>query len=253
MTLQRECLAPLITKICPFCLEEEPVYERVYWNLRSMVLCPLHHSLLINRCPACHRLIPTFRPTPPLTCPYCFKDYRHTASPMSVSPDSLFYRSQMVVLSMLGINKRNKQGKHPLFALSPLEEFQPWQYFDLLDRFGTVLPALRPEKLLVSLVHTPALIDTGLPSLPEQIRSSAIHLCLFHALFVSWPQGVSLILNSSDLQSAVTMLSSGAQDDQHQPDAFYLTLMHILTSMHRRRDQKMLLQQEKRALSETFL
>lgn len=46
-------------RICPLCVEVSPVWERLVWTFRPLVICPDHAVFLIDRCPQCRR---TFLP-----------------------------------------------------------------------------------------------------------------------------------------------------------------------------------------------
>lgn len=49
-------------QLCPICLQEEPYY-RLIWGLSVVSACPLHHCLLIDRCPQCQLQILWSRPS----------------------------------------------------------------------------------------------------------------------------------------------------------------------------------------------
>jgi TniQ len=239
------CLPPLTTQVCPMCLEEEPGYERLYWNIRYTLICPHHHCVYIDRCPHCLQLIPSFRPTLPSACPSCFRDYRMAPSVL-VLPDSLFYASQFMVLHMLGIDEANRQKLPPLFEQSPLQELPSRQYFALLERFGTVVPYLRPEKTLVVLARKYALSDAFPSSLRDDTKRRAIHLSLFHALFVSWPEVAQTIFTQPLLQRKD--LLGDAANHQHTSQGMpYQTLLDIFSRMQTRSGLEVLLRQEKQS------
>jgi TniQ len=42
-------------KVCPECLAQGTPYRRAVWDLKLLMVCPVHGSWLIWRCPACHR------------------------------------------------------------------------------------------------------------------------------------------------------------------------------------------------------
>jgi hypothetical protein len=45
-TIARHCLPRGTTRLCSVCLEENQPYERLFWNLRSVLLC-LHHQIFL--------------------------------------------------------------------------------------------------------------------------------------------------------------------------------------------------------------
>jgi len=100
------CMPRGTTKVCPVCLGEEPeAYERLYWNLRSVLICPRHLIFLIDRCPNCKCLIPTQVRSSITDCPYCHTgDYR-AAVPETLAQDSFLYKSQQILLRFLGVEE----------------------------------------------------------------------------------------------------------------------------------------------------
>ena len=48
------------TKVCPRCLEEEG-YDRLYWMVRRVVICPYHLLRLVEVCPSYQQKIPSLR------------------------------------------------------------------------------------------------------------------------------------------------------------------------------------------------
>jgi len=41
--------------VCPECLREEPVYERLLWSFAPLSICSVHGVALMDRCPSCRR------------------------------------------------------------------------------------------------------------------------------------------------------------------------------------------------------
>src|SRR6266567_830092 len=144
-TAARYCMPQGTTKVCPVCLAEEPeAYERLYWNLRSVLICPRHLVFLIDRCPSCNCLIPTQVRSSITDCPYCHSgDYR-AAVPATLAQDSLLCKGQQMLLRFLGVEETSSREISQPFHGSPLAGLSPWQYFDLLDHFRVVAPYLRP-------------------------------------------------------------------------------------------------------------
>jgi hypothetical protein len=136
---ERYCLASQRTKVCPACLEETSAYERLYWNIQVLIICPQHRLFLVDRCPRCQRHIPVLRRTALAECPYCLDgDYR-VAKRLMLPQHSLLYQSQLLLLHMLGVDDPLCQAMPSLFMHSLLDKLQPWQYFDLLFRFGFLI------------------------------------------------------------------------------------------------------------------
>ena len=245
--VHRACLPPLTTQICLTCLEEEPGYERLYWNLRYTLICPHHQQVLIDRCPRCQQCIPSFRLARTLTCPSCSRDYR-LAPRVRVSPDALVYASQLMVLSRLGIGESPGQKCPPLFEQSPLEGLSPWQYFALLDRFRAVAPYLRPERMLATLAQTSsALSRDAFPSaLQGDTKRRAIHLCLFHALFVAWPEMAQTILTQPLLQSN-EISGKIARNQYMSQERLYQMLADTFSRVQARAGQEVLQRQERQS------
>ena len=137
--ITRHFLPALTTKVCPACLEQDG-YERLYWNIRWVLICPHHHLFLVDRCPDCHWLIPAIRRAALSECPYCGRgDYR-AVKQVTVAQDSLLSMSQLMVLHELGVDVQRSQNVPPLFQNTPLALLHPWEYFDVLYYFGSRLP-----------------------------------------------------------------------------------------------------------------
>lgn len=196
-TAARYCMPQGTTKVCPVCLAEEPeAYERLYWNLRSVLICPRHLVFLIDRCPNCNYLIPTQVRSSITDCPYCHSgDYR-AAVPATLAQDSLLYKSQQMLLRFLGVEETSSREIPQPFHGSPLAGLSPWQYFDLLDHFRMVAPYLRPERTLSAFCRSKGFPEEPVACLQRTQKRLAVQLSLFHALFVSWPGQVFTILGT---------------------------------------------------------
>jgi hypothetical protein len=46
------------TRVCPYCIREQPGYDRLYWSMQGVQSCPRHNVRLPERCPACLKPIP---------------------------------------------------------------------------------------------------------------------------------------------------------------------------------------------------
>jgi len=226
-TVSRFCLPSLTTRVCPACLEEKYVYERLYWNIRPVLICPHHHLFLVDRCPKCHWLIPAIRRTALWECSYCNRgDYR-SAKRTTLSHDSLQYQSQLMFLHELGVDEPLSKNIPSLFQNSSLKSLQPWEYFDVFNCFGSVAPYLRPERTLTSLCRLFGLPDESSLSQGLEHHRTALQISLFHALFVSWPDHVY-----ETLYGAFSLSHSKHQDrDLHlldeQNEHLSATLKHL--------------------------
>lgn len=58
----KKALQKNYVKFCPICLQSLPYY-RLIWDLSFIKICPLHHCLLIDKCPQCHHQIKWYRPS----------------------------------------------------------------------------------------------------------------------------------------------------------------------------------------------
>ncbi len=210
---ERYCLPGAVTKVCPACLEEQGRYERLYWNVHLLLLCPRHQILLVDRCPRCGWLIPALRQTALTECPYCRKgDYR-AAARLTIAPDTLLSQGQQVLLQMLGVDAPGGEEMPAHVLAEPLAELKPWQYMDLLDSFGSVAPFLRPERALAATCRELGLPTPPLAGVAQGDRRRMVHVSLFHALFLSWPSQVEALLDCRSFRRE--LLIDWNQGDQH--------------------------------------
>jgi len=213
-TSERYCLPLQTTKVCSACLREEPVFERLYWNIRSVLICPRHRLFLISQCPNCSWLIPSLRRTALYECPYCLHgDYR-TAKSMEIPQNSLLFLSQRVLFQKLAIDELDTQDFPAFFHDSPIETLQSWQYFDLLYHFGAISSILRPDRFLPSITST--FKKAGELAYAQQSKTRGLErqVSLFHALFLSWPDMLQTIFSetfpsSPGMQQELDNLSRG--------------------------------------------
>lgn len=119
--LERFCLPLTTTEVCHACLNEQEGYDRLYWRLRPILICPRHRLFLVDRRPRCRLSIPSLRIS--LTaCPHCGTgDYR-TANRWSLSSDTLLSNGERFLLHCLGVNQVTDQGNSSPFANSPLSD-----------------------------------------------------------------------------------------------------------------------------------
>jgi hypothetical protein len=192
-TVLQYCITLRHTRVCPACLEEEEGYDRLYWRLRPLILCPVHSHLLADRCPHCDEPIPSLRPT--LTqCPYCqHGDYRRSPR-MSVPSIPWLFAGQALLFHQL-TSEHTGNGEGPAsFAGSPVLLLKPWQYFSLWERF---------QKLRLDLSHSIVIqilsqiawddhpVNSGSPFIDMEARQAA----LFHFLLASWPENLLALCN----------------------------------------------------------
>jgi len=187
------CIPLERTKVCPVCLDEEGAYDRLFWRLRSMILCPHHALVLADCCPHCSAFVPAFRPSPTI-CTYCgIGDYRRSRCPQ-ISSTSWLYSGQLLLLYFLTGEVELSRDSLLSFASSPLLRVQPWQYFRLLDAFHFLLLRLPSNSVLLhslsASIGTEELATIASPT----IQVVAVHTAFFHYLFADWPKHLLLVL-----------------------------------------------------------
>lgn len=123
------------TRVCPQCLDEIPVYDRIYWRMKYIFFCPIHRVCLRDTCSSCGQPISAFR-IDPFFCPSCRQgDYREPI-PTPMAEDQLFQISTDLFLQALGITSSQKDDL--LRQICPLLTQQPPKaYFSLLKRLMT--------------------------------------------------------------------------------------------------------------------
>jgi hypothetical protein len=234
-TTARYCMPRGTTKVCPVCLEEEPeAYERLYWNLRSVLICPRHLVFLVDRCT---RLIPTQVRSSITDCPYCDRgDYR-AAVPKTLTRDSFLYQSQQILLSFLGVEEMASRKFSRLFSESPLVDLPSWQYFDLQDHFRLVAQHLRTERILRTFCESMGFPKESADYQQRDEKQEAVQMSLFHALFVSWSKHF------------FTILDIGATPPQWEKpdDEVYLHLKHVFEERRKYSQQEMWQRQAQQA------
>jgi hypothetical protein len=125
----------------------------------------------------------------------------------------------------------NDDDSPALMRGSPLTWLAPWQYFDLLERFGTVAPYLRPEGTLAA-----ACRRLGLPEDPTSYgeldhgRRLAVQVSLFHALGAGWPEQVSMIFGSSSRLEEGPLQSANELGAQETASRVYTLLKGLFES-----------------------
>lgn len=128
---------------------------------------------------------------------------------------------------------------------SPLKWLEPWQYFDLLDRFSSVAPHLRPERTLAA-----ACRRLGVPEEPASYgqldhgRRLAVQVSLFHALGVSWPEQVLMIFSSYPRLEELSHQSASEQDAQEIASRVYALLIGLFDAEMKRGQLEVLQRQQ---------
>jgi len=184
--VRRFCVPPGTTRLCPACIKEEEWQEPLYWKLRYVLLCPRHSIVLIDRCPGCRSLIPHLLHADDTLCVHCRREDFRAAPRVVMSSHSLLQASQALILRFLGVDGSDRGEIDSRFTGSPLLRVEPWQYFHLLDRFGTLAPAL---------AGMPGAFNKEIDCQQEfpisQLREKgrvARHVILFHCAYASYQQ-----------------------------------------------------------------
>ena len=175
------------TKVCPRCLEEEG-YDRLYWMVRGMVICPYHHIRLVELCPSCQQKIPSLRPSV-LHCPHCATgDYRRAPSPL-FPEEHLLSVTSSIFYQALGIPLPSSWRLPPHLAPSPLLGISATHYFRLLERIAFEFFSELPQHTLLTVLGTiqRSGSDDLLQPEPSKPDPFLLAIMLFHLLFTSWP------------------------------------------------------------------
>ncbi len=182
------------TKICPSCLEEEPGYDRLFWRLRPVILCPRHSLVLIDRCPNCLAPIPALWPSPD-RCPYCQRGEYRQARHLLIPSSSWLYEGQTLLLHLLTTEIVEGWTGSPRFVESPLLRIEPWHYFALLERFENLLQPRLTQSIVVQALKELAWDDDQSISESPGIREVAIQMALFHYLLAYWPENLLAMID----------------------------------------------------------
>jgi hypothetical protein len=177
----------LKTQVCPLCLDEAHGYDRLYWRLRSVLLCPRHRVLLNQRCPTCAAAIPALRSH--LTrCTTCHGgDYRQRCIAL-LPEDQWLYDNHCLLFTQLGI--REEEGIAPLpTSFSPLALLPSWQYFGLHTDFLTIFSSTSPAMRTLQ-----AFLAEAPPVRALQARFPFTNLLLLHYILAGWPAHFQVML-----------------------------------------------------------
>ena len=151
------------TRVCPLCLDEAKSYDRLYWRVKQVFLCPRHEVLLVTHCPACQSPIPALRMH--LTrCPYCqHGEYRRAV--LSLTPEETWLKeSHMVLLHHLGV-EQEEMGGH----LSNTDDQTRLQHLSSHDYFWILAQ-------LLQLLHHDTMDEYVLPWMLKTLSSSHTRL-----------------------------------------------------------------------------
>jgi len=185
-TARRIGISTRHTKLCLDCLEEEPGYDRLFWRLRPVILCPRHSLLLIDRCPACLAPIPGLRPSPH-RCPYCQHGEYRQARRALIPSASWLHEGQKLLLHLLTTGSVGSWAGSSMFVDSPILRIEPWHYFALLERFQNLLQPRLTQSIVVQALKKLAWEDDQSINESPAIREVAMQMALFHYLLASWP------------------------------------------------------------------
>ncbi len=204
-------------KLCPACLEEEPGYDRLFWRLRPVILCPHHTLLLIDRCPLCHEPIPGLRPASE-RCPYCQRgDYRQILR-AKIPSTSLLYQGQLLLLNLLTTESTRGWKCPSIFGESPILRVEPWQYFALWERFENLMWLQLSRSIVVQSLKKLAWNDDHISSESPLIRETSMHMVLFHFLLASWPENLIALLDLMTTQLRVNRIGGGMNEQVRETD-----------------------------------
>lgn len=175
------------TKVCPQCLEEEG-YDRLYWTVRGLAICPYHRIRLVEVCPVCQKKIPSLRPSV-FQCPHCATgDYRRATSPL-FPEDHLLTVTSCLFFQALGILLPSSWCLPAHLAPSPLLGISAMHYFRLLEQIAFEFFGELPQQTLLTVLRT--IQSSGGDELlqPESGDPDPFLLAivLFHVLFTCWP------------------------------------------------------------------
>jgi hypothetical protein len=176
------------TRVCPYCVEEEDGYDRVFWNLRGVLCCPHHRARLLEKCPACLQVIPAIRPQAG-ECPFCSRaTYGHAAK--RIPKNSAPAAGTDLLLTKLGIPLPETTSAFQFFGPSPLLDEKPSVYFalqiELMEEIASYYDYSQEQLLqLCHLLGERTIPPAQASEDPYVIDAVAV---LFHTLFSRWPQ-----------------------------------------------------------------
>lgn len=136
-------------RICPLCLTSPEAYDRLYWRIKPLLTCPLHHVLLQGSCPTCLKKWPIFRPSG-THCPSCLQPIHQDEKDRQTQNHPAFFyvlQGDSLLLQMFGY----EQGSSDLMEVSLAQDFRallpPEEYFRLFRLCCTKIASLNKEML----------------------------------------------------------------------------------------------------------
>ena len=173
------------TSVCPRCLLEEEAYDRLYWRVHPVQVCPSHRIPLIHACPTCLKKIPVVRPHP-FFCPFCQEDYRMGVI-YPLSEQSLLYVGASLFSRAIGVPLSNTLFKQ--FEPSPLFSMNPKDYIHLLLAVGYEFLSDFADRDILRICNALQIdADPALSCDKSQLQDIRTRgEMLFHFLFTFWP------------------------------------------------------------------
>ena len=101
-------------KLCPECLRQSN-YCRKQWDYSVVTSCPIHHSMLLEKCPSCRNPIRWLRNRVSI-CP-CGADWRDAQMPSVSHSDAVVSRVVYQTLGLMPRARRRSEPTNPLYNL----------------------------------------------------------------------------------------------------------------------------------------
>jgi len=175
------------TKVCPYCVREPGGYDRLYWNLRGVLCCPLHKVRLLERCPSCLHHIPAVRSRAG-QCPFCQREI-YMSPTEQLLEDGVLIAGTSLLLTMLHIPPAEASSAYKHFAPSPLLTVKPGVYFTLLigftEEIGSYYAYSQQQLLRLCRMLDESTPSSEQPDLDPYAPDAEV--LLFHTLFSHWP------------------------------------------------------------------
>jgi hypothetical protein len=239
------CLPLEYTRVCPACLDEVEAYDRLFWRLHTVLLCPRHTLFLVDRCPDCFAPIPAFRSSH-TRCPYCGRGEYHQAQHQQVALTSWLYAGQSLILGLLTEGENLGHDGTLSFAKSPLVQLQPWQYFSLLNAFHLHFLSLPYNSVLLHSLSMSFNHAEQNECMSLSAQAMGMHIAFFHFLLSDWPRHLrevleccTSILKSNKIgwpvftfyDSIDKLIQSLYQQSQQTLNDPYLFVKHVLEKL----------------------
>jgi hypothetical protein len=147
---------------------------------------------------------------------------------VAIPQHSILFQSQRLLQHMLGIHDPCCLDRPTLAFGSPLGVVQPWEYFDLLERFGQVAPSLRPERTLTELCRALGFPEEPLLYAQGMNQKYAVVISLFHALFgLGFKPVYALLGPLSPIREELFLWNEEGQQQQEGTSAIYTRLAQL--------------------------